>query len=108
MPILLSNIGAKTYGLLQSLRAPKAPKESSFKELLEFLKAHFEPAPIMIAERYRFHRRDQAVGENIGDYVAELCRLTAHCHFEATTDHLEEVLRDRFVCGLRNESTRKH
>ena len=52
--ILLSNIGAKTYGLLRSLTAPKAPKESSFKELSELLKAHFEPAPIVIAERYRF------------------------------------------------------
>ena len=95
------------YGLLRSLTAPKAPKESSFKELLELLKAHFKPAPIVIAERYWFHCRDQAAGESIGDYVAELCRLTAHCHFEATTDNLEEVLRDCFVCGLRNESTRK-
>ena len=107
VPILLSNIGPKTYGLLRSLTAPKAPKEKSFKELSELLKAHFEPAPIVIAERYRFHRRDQAAGESIGDYVAELRRLTAHCQFEATTDYLEEALRDRFVCGLKNESTRK-
>ena len=75
------------YGLLRSLTAPKAPKESSFKELLELLKAHFKPAPIVIAERYRYHCRDQAAGESIGDYVAELCRLTAHCHFEATTKY---------------------
>ena len=47
-----SNIGTKMYGLLRSLTAPKAPKESSFKELLELLKAHFKPAPIVIAERY--------------------------------------------------------
>ena len=26
VPVLLSNIGAKTYGLLRSLVAPKAPK----------------------------------------------------------------------------------
>ena len=61
----------------------------------------------MIAERYRFHRRDQAVGENITDYVAELRKLTTHCKFEETTDFLEESLRDRFVCGLRSEGIRK-
>ena len=61
----------------------------------------------MIAERYRFHRRDQAVRENITDYVAELRKLTTHCKFEETTDFLEESLRDRFVCGLRSEGTRK-
>ena len=107
MPILISNIEPKTYGLLRSLTAPKAPKKKSFKELSGLLKAHFEPAPIVIAERFRFHRRDQAAGESIGDYVVELRRLTAHSQFEATTDYLEEALRDRFVCGLKNESTRK-
>ena len=37
VPILLSNIGPKTYGLLRSLTAPKAPKEKSFKELVVIL-----------------------------------------------------------------------
>jgi len=49
-----------------------------------------------------------AAGERIGNYVAELRRLTVHFHFEATTDCLEEALWDNFVCELRNESTRKH
>ncbi len=107
VPILLSSIGAKTYELLRSLTAPKAPKEKTLKELTTVLKSHFEPAPIVIAERYRFHRREQAVGESIADYVAELRKLTTHCKFEDTTDFLEESLRDRFVFGLRTESTRK-
>ena len=72
VPLLLSHIGAKTYGLLRSLAAPSAPKEKTFKDLEKILKDHFEPTPSVIAERYRFHRRDQAVGESIGDYVAEL------------------------------------
>ena len=49
----------------------------------------------------------QAVGESIADYVAELRRLTTHCKFEDTIDYLEESLCDRFVFGLRTESTRK-
>ena len=107
VPVLLSSIGAKTYELLRSLVAPKVPKEKTFKDIEKLLKDHFEPTPSVIAERYRFHRRDQAVGENITDYVAELRKLTTHCKFEETTDFLEESLRDRFVCGLRSEGTRK-
>ena len=107
VPILLSSIGAKTYELLRSLTAPKAPKEKSLKELKDTLTSHFEPAPIVIAERYRFHRREQKAGESIAEYVAELRRLTTHCKFEDTVDYLEESLRDRFVCGLRTESTKK-
>ena len=107
VPILLSSIGAKTYELLRSLTAPKAPKEKSLKELKDTLTSHFEPAPIVIAERYRFHRREQKAGESIAEYVAELRRLTTHCKFEDTVDYLEESLRDRFVCGLRTEGTKK-
>ena len=107
VPVLLSNIGAKTYGLLRTLVAPRAPKEKTLDEIRKLLKSHFEPTPSVIAERYRFHRRDQTPGETIAAYVAELRKLTTHCKFEDTTDFLEESLRDRFVCGLRGESIRK-
>ena len=105
--ILLNNIGVKTYGLLRSLTAPRAPKEKTLAELTTLLQSHYEPTPIVIAERYRFHRRDQTAEESVADYVAELRRQAMHCKFEDTTDFLEESLRDRFVCGLRAESTRK-
>ena len=107
VPVLLSNIGAKTYGLVRSLVAPKAPKETTFAEIKNLLKSHFEPTPSVITKWYRFHRQEQAPGESIASYVAELRQLTVHCKFEDTTDFLEESLRDRFVCGLRSESIRK-
>ena len=40
VPVLLSNIGAKTYGLLRSLVAPKAPKEKTLDEIRKLLKSH--------------------------------------------------------------------
>ena len=43
--VLLSNIGAKMYGLLRNLVAPKAPKEKTFAEITSLLKSHFEPTP---------------------------------------------------------------
>ena len=102
--VFLSVIGGKTYTLLCNLLSPTKPQEKSFDFLAEELKKHFEPKKVVIAERFRFHRRDQAVGEEISDYVAELRKLTKDCEFEG---YLEEALRDRFVCGLRNEATQK-
>ena len=98
--VFLSSIGAKTYALLRNLVAPKLPTELKFEEVTATLKQHFEPRPLVIAERYYFHRRHQAAGETVGEFVAELRRLSTHCQFGS---YLEEVLRDRFVCGLRNE-----
>jgi len=59
---------------------------------------------LVIAERFHFHRRNQAPEESVNDYVAELRRLATNCAFGA---YLEEALRDRLVCGLRNESVQK-
>ena len=61
---------------------------------------------MVIAERFRFYRREQAVGETIAEYEAELRRLATHCQFEAHP--LSQALRDRLVCGLRNEATQEH
>ena len=56
----------------------------------------------MIAERFHFHRRIQALDESIADFDAALRKLATNCEFGQT---LEETLPDRFVCGLRHEAT---
>ena len=107
MAVLLSNIGSKPYGVLRSLAVPKTPKELKYADVEKILKDHYEPAPLVIAERYRFHQRSQGIGESIADYVAKLRRLATKCKFEETRDFLEDSLRDRFVFGLRAEGIRK-
>ena len=69
------------YGLLRNLVAPASPKDKSFDEIVGVLKAHFEPKPIVIPERYRFHHRDQASGKSVTAYMAELRRLASTCAF---------------------------
>ena len=58
----------------------------------------------MIAERFRFHKRDQNEGESIPVYVAELRKLSEHCDFKA---NLSDALRDRLVCGIKNANIQK-
>lgn len=102
--VLLSIIGAKTYGLLRSLLTPEKPNTKTFQQIVDTLKSHLNPKPLVIAERFRFHKRNQFQSESIADYVAELRRLSEHCQFGAG---LSDALRDRLVCGMHCGSTQK-
>ena len=62
---------------------------------------HFDSKPLVIAERFHFNQRIQSGGESVSEYVAELKWLAANCDFG---QWLEEALRDRLVCGLRNSN----
>ena len=72
VPVLVSSIGAPTYSLLSDLLAPHAPGSKSLREISEVLRSHFEPKWVVIAQRFYFHKHDQAAGESIADYDASL------------------------------------
>ena len=104
VPVFLSTIGGTTYGLLRNLVAPDTPMAKGLKELTDKLSEHFEPKPIIIAERFYFHKRNQLQTESTAEFIAELRRLAVRCKFGT---FLDEALRDRFVCGLRSERTQQ-
>ena len=85
--------------VLRNLSAPELPKDNSFDELKELLVSHYSPKPILIAERYKFHRRNQHESETVAQFVVELKRLALKC--ESGT-FFEAALRDRLVCGLKS------
>lgn len=70
----------------------------TFDDLINKLTDHLSPRPSEIAERFRFHKREQTVGETVAVYIAELRRLAIHC---------DKTLKDRFVCGLKQEHIQK-
>ncbi|XP_028660385.2 uncharacterized protein K02A2.6-like [Erpetoichthys calabaricus] len=104
VPTFLSVIAAKTFSLLRSLVRPGKPGDKSFDDIAKILDSHFSPKPLLIAERFRFHKRNQEEGESVAQYVAVLKKLTEYCEFGA---NLDDALRDRLVCGLRSEGLQK-
>uniref|UniRef100_A0A452HWT6 CCHC-type domain-containing protein n=1 Tax=Gopherus agassizii TaxID=38772 RepID=A0A452HWT6_9SAUR len=104
VPIFLSVVGAKTYSLLCSLLHPVKPETKSYSDIVEILGSHFSPKPLVIAERYLFHKRDQKEDETVVQFVAILKKLAEHCEFK---EMLNDALRDRLVCGLYSEAIRK-
>ena len=102
VPIFLSFIGGKTYSVLRDLLAPVKLREKSFSALASELTKHFQPRKIVIAERFHFHRRNQAPEKNVAEFLAQLRKLAKYCELG---DHLNEALRDRFVCRLKSKVT---
>ena len=59
--------------------APAKPGDKTYKELVDALTAHLAPKPLVIAERFCFHKRVQKEGESIKVYAASLQKLAEHC-----------------------------
>ena len=55
-------------------------------------------------QRFKFNTRFRKPGESIASHVAELRSLSEHCDFKST---LEEMLRDRLVCGINDEQIQR-
>ena len=100
--VLLSSIGAPTYSLISDLAAPGPPIDKTLREIEEILRGHYEPKRAIIAERFHFHKKEQAAGETIAEFDASLRKLATHCQFGAT---LEEALRFRLWTTPRVHST---
>ena len=102
--VFLTLIRPSNYALLRNLLAPVKPADKSLDALMQALRCYHEPKKLLVAERFKFHRRQQTATESVTEYVAELRKLATHCEFG---EHLQEALRDRLVCGLRSEPHRR-
>ena len=101
---LLTVIGKKAYDLLRNLLAPEKPSAKGYDILIQAMKSHLDPQPLAIAQRFKFHQRNQRSDETISQFVVELRKCAEHCNFQ---DKLDEALQDRLVCGLRSETIQK-
>ncbi|CAM1308578.1 Uncharacterised protein r2_g1856 [Pycnogonum litorale] len=99
--VLLSLVGPKTYNVLKGLCCPTLPSACSLPTLANYLKSHFSPKRSVILSRYTFNSCVQLQNESISDFVASLKKLVGPCQYASQQ---EEMLRDRFVVGLKDKS----
>ena len=52
----LASMGASVYSIACNLAAPHVPKDLEYNELKTLLESHFKPTPLIVAERFKFHR----------------------------------------------------
>ncbi|XP_034549867.1 uncharacterized protein K02A2.6-like [Notolabrus celidotus] len=102
--ILLSACGAKTYKLIRNLATPRKPGDIPYDELVQLVGNHHNPRPSEILQRFKFHSHFRKPGQSVANFVAELRQLSEHCHFGAV---LDDMLRDRLVCGISNDAIQR-
>jgi hypothetical protein len=95
--ILLNAVGPTTYRLIKTLSLPGKPTDHTFEELVEKVKTHFNPKPSVFIKRYEFNTIKQRPGETVAEYVAALRKTAEFCDYG---DILNDMLRDRLVCGI--------
>uniref|UniRef100_A0A1X7VIJ0 CCHC-type domain-containing protein n=1 Tax=Amphimedon queenslandica TaxID=400682 RepID=A0A1X7VIJ0_AMPQE len=59
---------------------------------------------VTIAERYSFYNQVPSSEESVTQFATALRQLAMNCKFER---FLDQALRDKFVCGLRDSGTQK-
>lgn len=100
VPYLLHYVGPTAFDVLCDRLDPEDPFAQDYDVLVHKLQEFYEPAPLEIAENYRFHQRKQQEGESVQQFVAALHKLSINCKFE---DYLKMALRNQFVFGLLNK-----
>ena len=100
--IMLTKVSAKTYTLIRDFRAPAKLKDKTFTQLEELMKNHLNPKPSEAVGRCKFNQAVQETGESIAEFCARQRKFAVNCNF---TD-LNTILRDRLVCGVKDQDTR--
>ncbi|XP_075335633.1 uncharacterized protein LOC142396605 [Odontesthes bonariensis] len=102
--VLLSVCGAKTYKLIRNLASPRKPGDLSFQDIVKLVQNHHNPKPPVIVQRFKFHTHSRKQGVSVAAFVAELRALSEHCEFG---DVLSDMVRDRLVCGINDDSIQR-
>ena len=102
---LLRVIGATTCKLLCSLMVPSKPSEKSYEELMSAQSAHFNPAPLPIMCRFKFHYCCHCPDESIAMFMSQLRTLSDNYCFNNLLE--EDMLHNCTVCGVNNNAIQK-
>ncbi len=68
------------------------------------MKQHHNPTPSEIVQRFKFNSLFRHPGESVSTFVSELRSLCEFCNFGAT---LDDMLRDRLVCGINDDHVQR-
>lgn len=97
--VLLSVCGSSTFLLIRNLVSPERPTDKTYAQLVKMVREHVSPPPPVSVQRFHFNSRIQKDAETVAQFVTELKRLSEYCAFGET---LDDMLRDRLVCGVRD------
>ncbi|KAG8130738.1 hypothetical protein E2320_017287 [Naja naja] len=96
--LFLNFCGKQMFDTAIALLAPQPLNSVTWETLMAKLKTHYAPTPSRIARRHAFHRREQAEGETVNQFMVGLRTAALYCEFK----ELDDALLDQLVCGLKD------
>ena len=90
---LVYAMGAEAEHVFKSFTFADADDSKKYDPVMTKFDAHFIPKRNVIHERAVFHRKMQASGESVEEFIRSLYDLAEHCNF---TDK-DEQIRDRIA-----------
>ncbi|XP_065203526.1 uncharacterized protein LOC135833693 [Planococcus citri] len=102
--ILFLTLGRETFTLLHDNLNLSDEDKNSSDRIFSILDTYFQPKVNVVWERYTFNQAIQEIHETPELYLDRLKKLATSCDF---TENIQTVIRDRFICGLRDDILRK-
>ena len=87
---------------IKDVLSPRSPTDVGFDDMCTAMTTLLQPQPSEIVQRFCFNTRLRQPQESIATYVTQLKRLAETCDF-GDAARLNEMMRDRLVCGVANE-----
>ena len=103
--IFLNTIGAEAFKIYKSLDYPPAMDRKKLDTVISMFEAYANSYTNVTYERYVFNSRSQEGAETIDAYIRVVKDLASTCNFPP--DIRDDLIRDRIVCGIRDNSLRK-
>lgn len=92
--LLLYSLGREGQRLVYASNSEEKIAATKYEEILELLAIQFMPKVNVVAERFKFRKREQFPGESVDNYVAALRELASTCNFKSMEN---EMIRDQFI-----------
>ncbi|XP_037520823.1 uncharacterized protein LOC119397469 [Rhipicephalus sanguineus] len=102
--LLVSSLSDNVVRLLQGRLSTVSVNSRTYEQIVEYLEEQYNPQVNETAASVSFFMRKQQGDESVREYISDLRRLAKNCNFG---DSLNRMLRDRIVCGIRDDDARR-
>ena len=97
--------GQQANRIFRTLTFVAPEVDTKYETLVSKLTEYFIPQRNVIHERCVFQSRQQLASESVEEFARELQTLAVHCEYKEETN---EMVRDRFVMGVRNQAVKQN
>lgn len=98
---LLTFLEEQDFIKLRHACYPNKPREKTYAEVCQLMRAIFDQKPLAIRQRHSFYNAEQQPNETVYNWFVRMKALSVDCKFG---HQIEDILLNRFISGLRRST----